>query len=878
MEIIVTHVSSDFDSFAALIAAKKIYPRAQIILPTAINQNVREFITFYEEELPPLREAKEIDFGLVKRVIMVDTKVASRLGPSKEALKNEGLKIFIYDHHPKSDNDIEKGCNLYFEVGATTTILVDIIRKKKIEISPLEATLFTLGIYEDTGSFTYPSTSYKDLKVASYLLKKGADLSVVFKFLNLSLTEDQHKLLEKLILNRKKIKVNEKEILFSYTEEEGYVEGLSVLARKLSQIEDISVVFCWVKMKDKIYIVSRSDDKDIDVSKILYIVNGGGHPQAASAVVKELTFEQIEKKITSSLTKNIKKPVLARDIMSYPVRVVSEDESILKVGEILKRYGHSGIPLVGKNKKLVGIITRKDADKAINHGLSHAPVKGFKSHDIVTAGPDTSVEEIQRMMIEHGIGRIPIVLKDEIVGIITRKDILRFLHGQKYSISEKRPSNYLSLDIKRRISKLFPEKIQNILKIISRLSTELKYNVYLVGGIVRDILLNVRNLDIDIVSEGDGIKFSEQLAKRLGGRVESHQKFKTSVIILENGQHIDVATARIEYYRKPAALPDVEEGSVKQDLSRRDFTINAMALSLNKYNFGEILDFFGGMKDLKDKKIKVLHKMSFIEDPTRIFRAVRFEKRLGFKMDSQTEKLARAAIEMDIVSKLTGVRIRDELISIFNEEDVSKPIKRLYELGALKKLDLKAEINTKFIGILSKVMQYYEEFKFFYGENLEKWRLIFILLLKGLDLAKVSKWCQKMKVRKKDIDIIILSIKKWEEAKKSLKKIISKNSYVYRIVKQMPSELQIIACSWGKNYCHNIQKYITKLSDIKLEANGKTLINLGYKPSEKFRVVLNKLFELKLDGKIKSKEEEISCAKKLMEEKNRPFGSNSFHH
>lgn len=873
MEIIVTHIGSDFDSFSGMIAAKKIYPQAQIILPTAINENIRKFISFYEDELPLLKDSVEVDFSKVNRMIVVDTRIASRLGKAEASLKNKDLEIVVFDHHPKSNYDLKPTKEYSMEVGATTTILVDIIKRKKLDISSLEATLFTLGIYEDTGSFTYPSTSYKDLEAASYLFKKGADLVIISRFLNIALTQAQHELLEKLIMNCKRIKVNEKLVLLSWAEVDRYIEGLSVLARKLSQIEDVSVVFCWVKMKDKIYVVSRSDDKEVDVSKILGCIGGGGHPQAASSIIRDLEFVEIERRIISSLSKNIKKPVLARDIMSCPVRVINENESILVASEILKKYGHSGIPIVDVDGNLVGIITRKDVDRAMNHGLSHAPVKGFKSHGVISASPNTSVEEVQRMMIENNVGRIPVVSKGEIIGIITRKDILRVLHNQNYAGKKIKPivesgkskMDYFNLDIKERISTLFPKEIQNILKMIALLAKRLRYNVYLVGGIVRDILLDVPNLDIDIVVEGDGIKFSEELSKEFKCKVESHQKFRTAVMVLESGQHIDIATARREYYEKPAALPSVEVSSIKEDLFRRDFTINAMAISLNEDDFGEILDFFGGRKDLRDRKVRVLHKMSFVEDPTRIFRAVRFEQRLGFRMDELTEKLARSAIEMDIVSKLTGVRIRDELISVFNEEKPWKAIQRFHELGALKKIGLNVEADRSFVKNVKKALNFYQRFYNFYGGRVEKWRLIFVFLLKNNNLQGINEWCSKMKVKKKDVDAIVKSIEKWEQAEENLKIIVNPNSLLYEIVNQLPCELQIIACGWGKNYLKNIERFIG-MSSPKLSIDGDTLVQMGYKPSKKFKYVLDELLKMKLDGKISGQEQELFYAKKLMEQ------------
>lgn len=858
MEIIVTHVSSDFDSFAGMIAASKIYPDAKVVLPTSINQNVRKFLALYEDSLPVFQEPADIDLSSVKKVIIIDTKIPGRLGLVKELIEAKKAEILIYDHHRKSREDIGYGLDYSEEIGATTSILVDIIKKRKITITPLEATLFALGIYEDTGSFTYPATSQKDFNVSSYLLKNGADLFVISKFLNLSLSDEQHKLLEKLISNCRKLKINEKEVIISYAQTDRFIEGLSVLTRKLAQVEDIAVVFCWVKMKEKTYIVARSDDIEVDVSRILMAVGGGGHPQASSGIAKDLSFSEIESKIISSLQKYIKQPVTAKDIMSYPIRVINEEESIYKVNEILKKYGHSGIPIVDAGGDLAGIITRKDIDKAIKHGLSHAPVKGFKSHGIITASLNTTIDEIQNLMIENGIGRIPIINKGKIVGIVTRKDILRYLHGLAFLKYPSKQQNY------ERLFGLFPKDIQNIFEAVSNTARELKYRAYLVGGMVRDLLLGKQNFDIDIVVEGDGIIFARKLSEILSARIDSYEKFKTAVLVLKNGQHIDIASARIEYYEKPAALPDVEMGSIKQDLARRDFTINTLVLSLNKNDFGSILDFFGGRKDIAAKRIKVLHKLSFIEDPTRIFRAVRFEQRLGFKMDSQTEKLAISAIEMNIVSELIGIRIRDELISILSEEKPWKALRRLHELGALKKIGINRELTSEFIYYIEKVLKRCLSLEVLLGKRIEKWRLILAVILMGSSTSSVKQWCFEMKIKNKDSSVIIESIKKFENTRKSLSEKIANNSILFKLIHNLPYELLAIIASESRVHNNNIERYLKKLSNIRLEITGENLKNLGYRPSKEFKMVLEKLLELKLDGKLKTREDELARAKEML--------------
>jgi tRNA nucleotidyltransferase (CCA-adding enzyme) len=847
MEIIVTHVSADFDAFAGMAAASKIYPRAKLVLPTAVNSNVRKFISLYEDELPPVQEPSEIDFDSVKKVIMVDTRIPSRTGPAEAAIRDPSTEVVVYDHHLKTEKDIRADRDYSRETGAAATILIEKIREEKIGISPLEATFFLAGIYEDTGSFGFPGTTSADLDAAAYLMKKDANLFVVLKFLNLSLTSVQHQLLEKLIMNSRKFRVNETEVMISSAVMPEYVEGLSVLTRKLSQIEEVSIIFCWVKMKEKTYAVARSDNAEADVSKILAAVGGGGHPQAASAVIDDLDFGGIEERIRKSLKKNIRKPLLASDIMSYPVRTIPQDASISQVDGILRTFGHTGIPIVDQEGALAGIITRKDVDRAIKHGLSHAPVKGFRSHSTIKAGPGSSIDHIQDLMINNGIGRVPIVRKKKIIGIITRKDILRYLHGRSYGPSME----------------FFPARIRDLFRIISAVSRSMKVNTYLVGGMVRDALLRIPNYDIDIVVDGDGIELGRRLACRLDARLQTHKKFMTAVLVLKNGQHIDIATSRVEYYHEPAQLPSVESGSIKQDLARRDFTINTLALSLNRKNFGEILDFFGGSQDLKNRRIKVLHKMSFVEDPTRIFRAVRFENRLGFRMDKHTEALARNAVEMDIVSRLTGVRIRDELIYILDEEKPLKAVRRLYGLGALSKIGIDISMDRKNTSAMQKALDSLERLKAFGGGEMMEWRLLLAMMLGKKNGRSIESWCLRMKIRKQDMTVIKNTVWGLSDTRRQLGKPV-KDKTLYKKAGKYPGELLAICHSRGGQYAKNIEKYYTRLAKTSLDIGGEDLKNMGYRPSPAFKKTLDRVFFMKMEGRVQGREEQLKAASRMI--------------
>ncbi len=410
----------------------------------------------------------------------------------------------------------------------------------------------------------------------------------------------------------------------------------------------------------------------------------------------------------------------------------------------------------------------------------------------------------------------------------------------------------------------FTKELKDLLRVISAVSRNMKVSAYLVGGIVRDALLKIPNCDIDIVVDGNGVRFGERLARRLDARIEIHKKFMTAALALKEGQQIDIATSRVEFYYKPAQLPSVESGSIKQDLSRRDFTINSLALSLNRKDYGEILDFFGGREDLKNKKIKVLHKMSFIEDPTRIFRAVRFEKRLGFRMDKHTEALARSAVEMGIVSRVSGVRIRDELIHIMSEEKPFNAIKRLQDLGALSKIGIMVRNGKDYKEDMEKALNSLCKLDQYDRGKILKWRLLMAIMLKDKTARSIELWCLKLKIRKKDMFLIKDTVTNMPKVKKALKDEFSNEYSLYNELRQYPVELLAICHSWSGGYAKNIKKYYKRLVHVKLEISGEDLKDMGYSPSPVFKKVLQRVYRMKFNKKVSGREEELIAAGILM--------------
>jgi tRNA nucleotidyltransferase (CCA-adding enzyme) len=423
-------------------------------------------------------------------------------------------------------------------------------------------------------------------------------------------------------------------------------------------------------------------------------------------------------------------------------------------------------------------------------------------------------------------------------------------------------------NITARMKENIPSDLYKLLKKIAGVADKEGTRIYLVGGAVRDIILKYKNLDIDIVVEGEAIKFALTLSKRLKAKLIVYQKFQTAILILPEGLRIDLASSRTEYYEYPAALPTVELSSIKHDLSRRDFTINAMAVSLNKDSFGRLIDFFGGLKDIKEKKIRVLHNLSFIEDPTRIFRAVRFETRFDFTIDEQTEHLIKTAVSEDMFEKIAGERMKDEIIPILCEPEPIKGVKRMHNLHELRFIHPKLKLTpvcVKYFKAIKKTLRWSEK-------NLKDkpvaWLLYFMALTTNLNSRQIkqvadrfvfsNKNAEKLFRYKKDNKRIIFALRS---------KTRMKASSIYKILNPYSIETLLMILTKVKNERSKkrIKRFFCDYKDKTLKVCGEDLKKLGLKPSKKFKNILNKVFYIKLDKGLKTKEEEMKVLRTIVE-------------
>lgn len=867
MEIITSHTNADFDALASMVAAKKLYPDAKLVFPGSQEKSMRDFFlesAFYALEIERIRN---LDVNEITRLIIVDNRNPERLGRLAEVLSRPGVSVHVYDHHPAVKGDIRGEVEVIETVGATTTLMVELLRKKGIPISPVEATIFCLGIYEETGSLTFISTTERDALSVAFLISRGANLNVVSDFLSREMSVEQIAVMNELIRSAASYDIAGVRVVISATATSHFVPDIANIAHKMRERENINVLFLIVQMGEKTYLVGRSRIPQVNVGVVIEEFGGGGHATAASAVTKDLTYLQARERLIDALKRHIKPGLVASDIMTSPVKTITSGSTIEDAGEAMTRFSVNVLPVV-KNGKFEGIITREVVQKAVFHGLGRQKVDEFMTTGMPTAMSDTPMDQVERVMLEERQRFIPILdSAGAIVGAITRTDLLRSLHEERLT-GHAGDGEMPTKGVRGMLEERVPRAVRDTLKIVGGVADEAGFQVYLVGGIVRDMFLRVSNPDIDIVVEGDGITFAGMLLKRLGGRMTTHQKFGTAVVMLPNGLKLDIATARLEYYDSPAALPTVELSSIKKDLYRRDFTINTLAVRLNRSRFGELIDFFGGLRDIKEKTIRILHNLSFVEDPTRVYRAIRFEQRFGFHISKHTLNLIKAAVKMKLFQKLSGERIYNELVLMFSEAEPVKVLRRMKDLDLLKFIHPGLRFGEDVERLFNSVAEILTWYRLLYiGTEPEKWLIYFMALLDRVKDNVVDEVMDRLLVPGRIKERVRSSRRRSRDV---LYEFYRRRglppSRIYGLLYPLDTETLLLMMAKAKQEVAKryISQYLTHLKGVRVAVTGEDLKTLGVPPGPRYRCILSQLLDAKLDGFVKDRDEEIELVKKLI--------------
>jgi len=871
MDVITCHVNADFDCLSAMVGARKLYPSALLVFPGSQEKRVRDFLDVYPVDT---RKLREVDLSEIKRLIIVDTKKPDRIGSLRQLVESDRkVNVYIYDHHPFSEGDIRGTIEVVDDVGATATIITEIIRERKIPIDPMEATILALGIYEETGSMRFPSTTERDMLAAAYLLKRGANLNIISEFIKADMSRAELDLLNELMDSATHLVIEGIRISICKAVREEYMGDVAHLAHRIMDMEEIDGLVLLLGMEGKVILIGRSRVPEFNVAELMQRFGGGGHAVAASATLGEEPLELVEEKLVSEM-KTVVRPVkVASDIMTQPVITIPWNASMKEAEAKLTRYGVNVLPVV-KEGRYRGLISRENVEKAIFHGFQRSRVMDFTTTDAATAGPDDPIREVEGRMIEQNQRFMPVVKDGKIIGAITRTDLLRnlyedFLKRSRIGKEGHQERSPVGRNLASLLRERFPAYINDMLVSAGETAQEMGFVAYLVGGTVRDLLMGKLNLDIDIVIEGDGIEFARRFAGRYRARLKTHGRFGTAKITFavdddsKREMTIDVATARMEYYEEPAALPKVETSSIKKDLYRRDFTINALALRLNPDGFGRLIDFFGGQRDIRDRVVRVLHNLSFVEDPTRAFRAVRFAERFGFRISKHTENLIKSALKLSLFDKLSGSRLYDEILLTFNETEPVTALRRLASYGLLAVIHPNLRMTSHLEKVLNDVHETIAWFDLLFTQDRPNRAHIYLMaLLTELEERDIISALARLATPERDAERILSRIKK---ARRILRSRPPDDPVrIYSVFSGLDIEaiLYTMAVCKDKRTQKAISRYLVELRNVRPILKGNDIKRLGIEPGPVYSEIFRRILEEKLRGRLASRKEELDFVRK----------------
>lgn len=854
MDVIVGHQNLDFDCISSMVAAEKLHPSANIYLQPTAEGNVLEYLNLHRHHFSFFRH-KNFDGDSLETLIIVDTNRAERLGPFMEALE-QAEEVIVYDHHPPGDSDIDADQYISDQVGALITLMVEQLREESMRISPIEATLFLLGIHQETGSLQFGNTTERDYEAGRYLLASGANLDVVQNFINRPLTDEQMELFHELLSQSRNLSINNVPVTIATATRDEYIPEISLLAHKIQDTENCNLLVVMVQLGDRIQLVFRNRHETVDVGTIASDFGGGGHARAASATLSGVTLEEAREAVEKTLQKRLKPGKQARDLMSYPVHSIRQNLPVEEAYKVMLRLGHQGMPVTNDEEKLVGIISRSDIDKAVQHELEHAPVKGFMSPEVVTVSPDTSLPQIKDRLMNEQIGRLPVIEHGELVGIVTRSDIIRSLHHdysprrELFQMTDPSLPGKKTETIAPRMKNVLISSWMKRLRQWGKLAEEIDESIFLVGGCVRDILLDQPTKDIDLVVEEDGIRFARALVEETGGKLSEHEKFRTAVVTLPGGDMVDIATARSEYYSHPAALPDVEieHTSVLQDLRRRDFTINAMAVHLNPGHFGELLDLYGGRRDLEEGLVRILYATSFHDDPTRMFRAIRFAVRFDFSVEERTRFQMNQALQGKPFDPVSGDRLREELDLVFAEKKPWNVVEKLFDWEILQNLSDDFTCPVSMETWFERLEQYLQRFAV---DN--PTYPYYLCLLEPLPESSALFIARRLNFPGPQVRQLRKS-RKFSEIEPELVEATEPSRIVQLLEEYDDDELLLARMAMASETVEeSIRDYLERYRKIEPLVNGDDLKKWGVSPGPTMGKILDELFGYQLDFEIESK-------------------------
>jgi len=885
MEIVTTHLGADFDATCAVLMARKLHPGAEVFFPGSKEESVRRLLEGpFGKEVPftELRP-KEVDPARLTRLVLCDVVQRDRIGVVADWLDaNPGIELWAYDHHAPSESDLPiSGGRVDPEAGSTCTLLAELLDERGYAATPVEATLLLLGIYEDTGSLAYSGTGPRDLRAAAGLLERGADLSVLRRHALQRLDPSRFDILHRMTQALEVDGLRGHRVGFVALELGDYVDELAPLVNRCLEIFDLPLLFALFGEGDRVTVIARGDQPGVDLGRLLEIfAGGGGHATAASARLKGVTPLEVREELRAFLEESLPPSARAADLMVTGFFTLGIERTVAEAKEALVERRINAAPVVDPDGRTIGVVTRQTLDGALQHGLGDRRVETVADRDLEWVAPEEPADEVgERMLRRHP--RLVLVGDPEsgrAAGLVTRMQVLRHLHGRLREAGSGFERRLAHLPEERAaggelLRQRLPAPVYRRVETIAEVSRRHRIPVFLVGGIVRDLLLGRENRDLDLVVEGDGPYFARLLAAELGGRVRVHEAFLTAVVVDGEGFHIDVATARSEFYRAPAALPEVQTSPVRQDLYRRDFTINTLAVRLGPERSPELIDYFGGRRDLENRLLRVLHSLSFIDDPTRVLRAVRLELRLGFEISPETLHLVDVALAEGVFDRLSGSRLREELVLLLDDPALAvRGLERLEGLGVL------GEVHPSLLrleeGDRERLRRVVAAWNWYAVEGLEEprahlWRLVLLALTDAGEAAGQGaggeELAERLMLSGADRALLVGAGPRLAQARRLLAEPDLAPHRAARALEPLTGEeILLLVASEREPIRDWARRYLTELRRLELTVRGRDLVARGVAPGPLLGKALAAVRDARLDGLI-GPEDELGLALELVQ-------------
>lgn len=863
-ELIAIAHSGDLDLLGAARCLQLASPKALLLHPTRLAPNAWSIArrSSWFSTVPQAR----VDWQSLRTVHLVGIALPKHNPELVEALLHCDAEILVYAHGaPHLPFSARPAQVRAFSI--TAHCLADLLCRFD-RLGDDDAALMLAAITEKTWAGLSSRVTPRDLDMMQTLRAYPSQPRSVANLVMLGLREGQRGLLNDLLTQAESIDIRHWPVTLTVAKTLGNVQDLTPVMDTLWSRIDAHVLVAGVTSGRQAWIFARSRIPDLEISGLFKDLHARPDDRWTRFTLPDGEPDSVRRQLGELLASRLPSDSIAGDVMTVSPKCVDESETVANTHDMMLRFNLMSL-VVKRGDQFAGIVTRRDLDRAVQMDLWDSPIAPFVPSQPPFVTRETPVRIVRKLMVRHDVTKIPVIEEGRILGIVTAREVLRGLRELLPPPAEYLPQvepvpvpdrNAMETLLKR----VTPIKVLHVLRKVSATAEARKIAAYAVGGFVRDLLLERPNLDMDVVVIGDALPFAEAVAAELKAHLTVFDRFRTARLSFEDLK-IDFTSARREHYAQVGALPQVELGGIANDLSRRDFSINAMALDLSADSFLTLVDLFGGLRDLHERRIRILHSFSFLEDPTRMFRAIRFACRFHFDLAEDTQRAFDLARQREALTTLSPKRVGAEITRCLREESPGRVIDRLYAAKLMRvfhpDLTDASVLPARFKlipGIIRRFAPLHEPID---GEVVH-----WIGLLASLAPDQAEKLLMEMGMHGSSRTAIVTSIGALSDVPLRLARLAAKDDAgLFTLLKPLPLEglVALVAFVLDKAGARQIFDFLGRLRSVRVEISGADLIAVGIPPGAHMRTIFDALLEGRLRGSITSRKDETDHAQRL---------------